>query len=742
MRLRSIQLKFACWVGLCLALASAVFISFSAYTARASALENAQQEATNRARIEAARVRSELENALSVTRTVAQTLTTLKESSEAALSREAVSAIIKKALAENPRFSAFYSDWEPHAFAGRTPADLDGRFNCIWNWDKDGQLKADITSPEDEEEADWYQVPKQTLRESIIEPYYYAQGQEALKFTLSVPIVSKGRFLGIVAADIKLDFLQKLADELSLYHRAGKLLLVSNKGVITGATDRADLINKPLQQAYPELAGDLNNIKVGKESVEFTPANLKVLLPLSVGQTGTPWAALVLIPKAVVTAAATRIVWIQIFIGLALVALVLGVLWYLTGQMAAPVRLAAQFAERIANGQSVESLPVTTQDETGRLLKAMNSMLESNSTLVQSREERDNIQHAIMRLLDEVSSVAEGDLTREAAVTPDATGAIADSFNFMITELRRIIGKVQNAAYEMRTSAGATRQTTAQLAQDARAQAEQLEHASQKLDAMVRSIQHVSATAEESEAVARQSLQTARAGTVVVQNTINSLGNLREQVQETAKRIKRLGENSQEIGEIVQLIGDIAYRTSVLALNASIQAARAGEAGRGFAVVAEEVERLSKRSTDASKRIAELVKNIQSGTNEAITAMEKSTHGVVEGTNLICAAGSALTEIESVSAHLADLIQSISGATEEQTRESAAVFRAIAEVSAATQNTATGIKQSAQTATQLATLADELHVSVASFKLSNQASRAANGYDTGRLTRLSNDRVM
>ena len=360
---------------------------------------------------------------------------------------------------------------------------------------------------------------------------------------------------------------------------------------------------------------------------------------------------------------------------------------------------------------------VHTNDELGQMALSFNEMLDNTRSLMQSREEHDQTQSNIVKLLDQVASVAEGDLTREVPVSADVTGAIADSFNFMIIELRRIISQVQAVTLQVSSSANETQATTDHLAAGSEKQAMQIMDTSQAIDEMAASIQQVSEHAVLSATVAQQSLQNSRQGTEAVQDTIKGMNRIREQVQETAKKIKRLSESSQEIGEIVQLIDDLADRTSILALNASIQAAMAGEAGRGFAVVAEEVERLSERSTDATKRIASLVKTIQLGTNEAIAAMEESTREVVEGSKLANQAGQALSEIGSVSNRLADLIQSISMASKQQARGSDALSKSMSGISEITQQTAAGIKQSAIAVNNLAELADELRSSVASFKL-------------------------
>ncbi|MGH9938769.1 MAG: methyl-accepting chemotaxis protein [Blastocatellia bacterium] len=389
--------------------------------------------------------------------------------------------------------------------------------------------------------------------------------------------------------------------------------------------------------------------------------------------------------------------------------------------------------KQIRAGRIQSPAEVVSADELGRMTDDLNSVIGETFGQPQTMGEREELRDSLMELLVEVSRVADGDLTVEAAVRPDLTGDMARAFNRMISELRRIIGRVQDVTLQVESSANETQATTERLAQDSEKHARQMIAAREVIGGMTATIRQVVETADTSKDVAQKSLSTAKQGAEAVQNSIKGMSSLREQVQETTKRIKRLGENSQEIGEIVKLIGDIAYRTSVLALNASIQAARAGEAGRGFAVVAEEVERLSKRSTEAAKRIADLVKTIQAGTNEAIAAMEESTREVVEGSNLVYEAGSALSEIEEVSTRLAELIQSISGATERQAQDSEVVFKTMVEISEATQQTTSGIKRSASSVNQLAALADSLRASVASFRLSDDyANGQGNGHRHAR----------
>jgi methyl-accepting chemotaxis protein len=402
-----------------------------------------------------------------------------------------------------------------------------------------------------------------------------------------------------------------------------------------------------------------------------------------------------------------------------LVAILVAVLvaFLLSRSLTTQIRLINDLFSTIGMGDFTARTEVVAEDELGLMATSLNAMLDNTLTLIQTRAQRDEIQGAIMKLLDEVSGVADGDLTHEAEVTADMTGAIADAFNYMIAQLRQIIKTVQQTTQSVSGSAAEIRSTAEHLSQGSESQARQIGDTSDAVQEMSTSIAQVSENATLSASVSQQALANAQQGAKAVQDTIEGMNRIRDQVQETAKRIKRLGESSQEIGEIVQLIEDIADRTSILALNASIQAAMAGEAGRGFAVVAEEVERLADRSTQATKQISTLIKTTQSETTEAVAAMETTTREVVEGSRLADQAGQALNEIENVSNQLADLIQSISSASKQQSRGSENLARSMMEISEVTQQTAAGTRQAAVAINQLATLADQLRDSVSQFKL-------------------------
>lgn len=374
---------------------------------------------------------------------------------------------------------------------------------------------------------------------------------------------------------------------------------------------------------------------------------------------------------------------------------------------------------------------LVTQDEIGTVAMSLNSMLDNTLSLIQSQDERDRIQQSIQTLMSQVATVASGDLTVQAEVKDSFTGSIADSINYMIGQLRTIVGNVQEATLHVSTSANEIQATTEHLSRGSEAQASQIVDTSAAIEEIATSINQVADNTTQSLLVAEQARERAKAGTEAVRDTIAGMERIREQVQETAKRIKRLGESSQSIGEIVQLIGDIADRTSILALNASIQAAMAGDAGLGFAVVAEEVERLAGRCNDATKQIATLIKSIQSETSEAITAMEESTREVVSGSKIALQAGQSLAEIDAVSVRLAEIIQSITFSVKQQARGSEAVAKAMSEISEVTQQTAIGNRQAAQSVSSLAQLADDLRMSVSTFRLPNAPAANGNGNGNG-----------
>ncbi len=346
---------------------------------------------------------------------------------------------------------------------------------------------------------------------------------------------------------------------------------------------------------------------------------------------------------------------------------------------------------------------------------------DTRKQLTEQASQNERNQAANLQLLDEIADLAEGDLSIHASVTENFTGAIADSINFAIDQMRGLVSNINNLSVQVAGAANSTESTAGNLSKAAENQAKEIGAATQAINEMAVSIDQVSSNAAESAAVAERAVDIANNGSHVVQATIQGMDTIRGQIQETSKRIKRLGESSQEIGDIVSLINDIADQTNILSLNAAIQASMAGDAGRGFAVVADEVQRLAERSSAATKQIAALVKTIQTDTNEAVISMEQTTSEVVGGAKRAQDAGVALEEIEGVSTSLAELIQNISNAARQQAVSAGHVSNTMTVIQEITAQTVNTTEQTAKSIGTLTTMANEMRSSVEGFKLPDNA---------------------
>ncbi len=363
-------------------------------------------------------------------------------------------------------------------------------------------------------------------------------------------------------------------------------------------------------------------------------------------------------------------------------------------------------------------LRLFVSDQAQRAALAETQRLEAERQEQEAKRVNDANQAAILRLMNELQTVAEGDLTQQATVTEDITGAIADSVNYTVEELRTLVSQVQGTANRVTETTLKVDETSSELLAASDEQLREIRETGESVLQMAARINTVSAQAQQSAQVARHSLQAAESGLTAVQNSIGGMNAIRDQIQETSKRIKRLGESSQEIGEITELISDITEQTNVLALNAAIQAASAGDAGRGFSVVAEEVQRLAERSGDATRQISALVKTIQTDTQDAVAAMARSTQGVVDGAKLSDAAGAALGNIDSVTRKLAELIEQISVQALDEARSANVVAGNIQHIFAVTEQAGEGTRSTAQMVHELSRTAEELRQSVSRFKIS------------------------
>ena len=387
------------------------------------------------------------------------------------------------------------------------------------------------------------------------------------------------------------------------------------------------------------------------------------------------------------------------------------------GGLGTPRLVAGALSLLLLGAAAFGLLRVFVLDQTSRSKMAEAQRLEAERQEQEAKRVNDANQAAILRLMNELQTVAEGDLTQQATVTEDITGAIADSVNYTVEELRNLVTQVQDTAGRVTDTTQQVEQTSTELLAASTEQLREIRATGDSVLQMAGRINEVSAQAQQTAQVARQSLQAAESGLTAVQNAIGGMNSIRDQIQETSKRIKRLGESSQEIGEITELISDITEQTNVLALNAAIQAASAGEAGRGFSVVAEEVQRLAERSGDATRQIAAIVRTIQTDTQDAVGAMERSTQGVVEGARLSDAAGAALGDIDRVTRELSELIARISQEASREADSANVVAANIQHIFAVTEQTSEGTRSTAQMVRELSRTAEELRASVSRFKI-------------------------
>ncbi len=410
-------------------------------------------------------------------------------------------------------------------------------------------------------------------------------------------------------------------------------------------------------------------------------------------------------------------------LGVAL-AVVMAVWFTVSNKIAAPVRALAEFSEKIAGGDYKQRFEVTRDDDFGVIAKNLNAAAENASRAVFNQQAQDNLQRSVTEFLTIVSQVAKGDLTLRGKVTNDALGNIVDSVNYMLDNFAKVLERVRKAAGDVSSSAGQIRLSTEEMANGATQQDQEITNTSSAVEELTVSMKQVSNNAEASAEAARRALDAAEQGNRSVRDTLEGMQRIRASVQASAKKIKSLGDRSLEISEIVNVINDITEQTNLLALNAAIEAARAGEAGRGFAVVADEVRKLAEHSRTATKDIAALIKAIQAETNEAVVVMEEGTREVEVGAKLADQAGKALDAISTVVRQSAELVQEISLASKQQVRGTEGVANAMQIISGITRQTSQGSRQSARTVEQLVKLSEQLNEALSQFRVNNSAPAA------------------
>ncbi|GAB4483079.1 MAG: methyl-accepting chemotaxis protein [Anaerolineales bacterium] len=679
---RSLKTTIVLWVGLFLLVTGGVLTTYAAVTVRNMATNNAIEQAQTQAREVASQIDAELEVAMDAVRTMAGALKTIKDpKSPVVLNRKQVSWMIRQLIVENPSLTGASTLWDPNAFDGRdrdyinTPPDHDatGRFLPYWHWDEKGNPVVEPLT--DYETSEWVVCPKTTKNECITEPYLYPiNGVDVLMTTVVAPVVVEDTYYGLVTSDIDLQFLQQhFADRFVIYDGAGELAIVSNKGMLAGVTGKPYLVGKALSEFSGDYERILAAIQENRVDTFTTNGNLEVVAPINVGKATTPWGVMIRIPMSAVTADANRLTLQMILIGFVLIAAGVVAIWWAMGfTVAKPLAKLRAIAAKMAEGDTQEIALddlVRREDEIGEVGRAFDQLAQYNgeiaqvsqqvaagdlTAMIRPRSERDilgtSIATMIRSLRDVIVSLAQNaESLKEAA---DQLATIASESGQATNQIAATMQQVAKGAAQQsqsvnRTAVAAEQMTRAidGVARGAQEQAISVAKASSLTSQISNTVQQVANNAEILLETADQSRQAALEGAKTVGETVRGMAEIKNKVSVSAMRVEEMGKRSQQIGAIVETIEDIASQTNLLALNAAIEAARAGEHGKGFAVVADEVRKLAERSSQATKEIASLVKSIQQSVQEAVSAMNDGAQEVESGVEKAEQAGQSLSEI-------------------------------------------------------------------------------------------------
>ena len=668
---KSIKTQIVFGSAVCLTLCAAAIISVAALRVRDQALDAAQMEATNLARHRAEEVKSIINDPLDTMRTLSSIFAKVKEKKNALdLTRDQVNGLLRALLETNKTWSSVYTCWEPEAFdamdqgfAKTTGHDVTGRFASCWTRDSAGRLTLDVLrSYERDGEGDFYLQPRAHLQEYVSEPRIVADRGGKRVVSLVAPIIADGKFFGITGVDLRLDIFQDLCDATSVHHGDGDVSLVSNGGTVVAAEHRPNLAGEPLSALGSGLATHAAEVAAGQALSASRGSELDVLEPMSIGQTGRSWSAMVTVPLSAIHAEARAIMWRLIAIGILCAVAGVGALWLIARSITAPVRAISERIRAIADG--------------------------------------------------------DGDLTQRVDESrEDELGDLARWFNRFVGNIHGIVGKLAVVTREVAEASSRIAASADQTASGLARQEQQTTQIATSIEEMAQSITEVATRSGEASKAAVASRTDAATGGQVVEETVKEIKQIAADVGLSTTAVTELGKKSEQIGRIIGVINDIADQTNLLALNAAIEAARAGEHGRGFAVVADEVRKLAERTTRATEEVANSIREIQTQTGTAVKQFEQGAERVSRGVALANGAGQALGRITASADSLAGMVQSIATAASQQSAASEEIARTVDQISIVTRETVQGAAEASQVAVELRRQAELLESLVSRFKL-------------------------
>ena len=746
MQLKSIQAKILLLAGSCLLATAAALVGYNLYSTgktqdlvsqRVGALleQEAKRNLANLAANQAAVIQSALEDNLVTARTMAKVFEVLRDQSARASAREGtknnvrevLDTILREVLKNNPQYLGAYSAWEPNGlddrddeFAGSAKDDHDiaGRFVPYWNRDVTGKIARQLLveyesqdrHPNGVRKGGWYLWPRESGKESVLDPFpYIVQGRQEWLTTLSVPVKKDGKFLGVAGTDLRLDFLQDLAKKVNsgLYGGRGDVAIVSHDGLIVASSSQPGAVGQPLKEISKDWEKVAKAVREGQTITDISEVtgNYRALSPIKLGRTDRPWAVFIRVPPDVVLAESKALdtqvdslnhesaKW-QIGVGLGVTALALAVLWGFAASLVRPLRQAADFAGKVAEGDFSHTLTIRQADETGVLARALSRMVDNLKGMIAQAE--DKTREAAAEAQRAREAVAEADEARRQAAEAQRQGKLDAA------------ARIEDVA---RAVAHASSELSSQIEQSKEGADLQRRHAGETATAMEQmnaTVLEVAKNASEAAQGAGVARDKAKDGADVVRQVVAAINGVQERAATLRSNMDALGKQAEGIGAVIGVISDIADQTNLLALNAAIEAARAGEAGRGFAVVADEVRKLAEKTMTATKEVGDAVRAIQTGARSSIEGVEGAARAVDQATDLADRSGTMLGEIVAIVEVSADQVRSIATASEEQSAASEQINRAVEDINRISDETADAMARASGSVEELTDQADNL----------------------------------
>ncbi|WP_320008633.1 methyl-accepting chemotaxis protein [Maridesulfovibrio sp.] len=742
MNFKSIKTKIVLSSACCIAILAISIIALQIWEQNktsefvATKVDNLIEQSTARgllgiAKGEAGTIQSKLEKNIDTARTIASAFKSIRADDETRNNidiRKVFIDILLTTLKDNPDFLGAYSAWEPNALDGNDIAyqgkkadgyDASGRFVPYWNRDKNGHIarqalvgyEDDTLHPNGVRKGGWYLNPRETGKENILDPFpYIVQGKQEMLTTMSVPIQINGKFVGIGGTDLRLDFVQNLAKEVAegLYEGKATVQVISFMGIIVADSANAKNVGKPISKTGNKYAEKISkNIKAAEPYINLGKEDGLVLAmaPIPLANTGTPWAVLIQVPRNVVFAEAIQLdnemaekandsFQQSILAGSGIAVIACFALWFISGAIVVPIRKSVDFAESVANGDFNQKLEINQADEIGVLADSLKKMVDNLKKMIIEAEEKSKAAEEEAQRAN--VAVGEANEAKEQATRAEKEGKLQAA-----RDLEEVVNIVTSASEQLSAQIEqSTKSTTDQYAQ--------ISEAATAMEEMNATVLEVAQNASSSAETANQAKIKAQTGSSIVTQVLASM----EDVQSVAKQLKEdvtlLGEDAKSIGQVMAVISDIADQTNLLALNAAIEAARAGEAGRGFAVVADEVRKLAEKTMSATQEVGSAIQKIQQGTQANIGHVETAVTKINETAELSGESGQALDSIVSFVDETSAQVHSIATASEEQSATSEEINRSLAQVAEISSLTNKTMQESAKAVDELARQAQVL----------------------------------